>query len=338
MIDDALFDALNCGARTAVKAAWDDARVAIGTPDEVDHIYAMTTEGIKQLGALWSPVLKPHGIALRVTGVFCHQTPKAKYKHPTDGPKEPELGDLLVVHEHTDASLGAPRVTRRAVLIQAKMAKRGVPPSRAVDRDQEYLYEHWPEFELNGRGPLGGARFSSGSRILGAHAHSGYYGLIEMDPHTATHSLAFPWTFSEPYKPIRTAGGEDAGAFIANMLYDSRWQRGRHALIPASLALSTGMQPNNHFDVTVEELLTVTACKLLRFKNKLHVIGPRGTSVVAYVQVGDSDSLLFHGTGALFAANLDGDGAAPADPADPAEAEFNDGISLVLIETGSRPR
>lgn len=98
---DSLFDTLACGARVAVSGAWRYAAAATGgPPDEIDHIYAMTTKGIQELGAQWSPILHTHRIALRITGVFCHQTPKAHYFHPTDGPKSPKLGDLLVVHEH----------------------------------------------------------------------------------------------------------------------------------------------------------------------------------------------------------------------------------------------
>ncbi len=41
-----------------------------------------------------------------------------------------------------------------------------------------------------------------------------------------------------------------------------------------TLALSGGT-PNNHFDVTVEELLTLTAMKTMRFRNKPHVKGHR---------------------------------------------------------------
>ncbi len=100
----------------------------------------MTKTGIQEIGANWSPVLRRHGIALRVTGVFCHQTPKAHYIHPVGGPKSPELGDLLVVHEHRNMlPSGQIETSRRAVLVQAKMARDGVPQSGKVDQYQEYL-------------------------------------------------------------------------------------------------------------------------------------------------------------------------------------------------------
>ena len=49
MIPDTLFDALVCGARIAVYHAWSHAfALSGGTPDEIDHIYAMTTEGTRE--------------------------------------------------------------------------------------------------------------------------------------------------------------------------------------------------------------------------------------------------------------------------------------------------
>jgi hypothetical protein len=342
MIPDDLFDALACGARAAVHKAWNHAFSLKGSlPDEIDHLYAMTTVGIREIGVSWSPILSTAGIALRVTGVFCHQTPKAHYTHPIAGLKRPELGDLLVVHEHKTARPGGPDdISRRAVLVQAKMVDQGVPGGGKVDQYQEYLYEHWPDFELKGRGP-GKAGFLPGQRnFRPGGLDTGRYGLIERDPHTHVMPPYFPfccglpWTYSEPRKPVRSAGGEDAGAFIANMLYDTSWMRGRTALIPAApLALSTGT-PNNHFDVTVEELLTLTANKTLRFKNKSYIKGIRGESVFACFQQSFGGESLLHGTGAGFAPSeidFDGEGVPPEDLSEP---DFEDGISIVLVETG----
>ena len=130
MIPDHLFDALACGARFAVFYAWMSAGSLGKVPDEVDHIYAMTTRGIEELSRQWSPILAASNIALRITGVFCHQTPKAHYKHPVHGQKSPELGDILLVHEHkTNFSSSRSETMRRAVLVQAKMVDHGVPRS-----------------------------------------------------------------------------------------------------------------------------------------------------------------------------------------------------------------
>jgi hypothetical protein len=60
MIPDTLFDALNCGARAAACEVWMHAHSVSGAvPDEIDHIYAMMTKGIQELGSNWSPVFCP---------------------------------------------------------------------------------------------------------------------------------------------------------------------------------------------------------------------------------------------------------------------------------------
>lgn len=339
MIPDTLFDALACGARIAVRHAWSHAfAMSGGTPDEIDHIYAMTTEGIRELGTQWSPILRSKGLSLRLTGVFCHQTPKAHYLHPVDGHKAPELGDLLIVHEHKNTHPGGTIViTRRAVLVQAKMVDEGVPGGGKVDQYQEYLYEHWPDFELKGRGP-GTVKFLSGQRVFRPGIDPGRYGLIEKTLHAGHKAVAlpyccgFPWTYSEPRKPVRSAGGEDAGAFIANMLYDTGWLRGRVALsAPTPLALVSGT-PNNHFDVTVEELLTLTAMKTLRFKKKTYITGPRGHPALVCFQNAYGALGLLPDTGGRFA-KTDFEGRA-IPPEEMAEPDFDDGISVFLVETG----
>ena len=341
MIPDSLFNALACGARAAVKDAWNSALALKGSrPDEIDHLYAMITVGVREIGVNWSPILRKKGISLRVTGVFCHQTPKAHYLHPTDGPKSPELGDLLLVHEHKTAlPTGQTKISRRAVFIQAKMVDQGVPGSGKVDQYQEYLYEHWPDFELKGKGP-GKVGFLSGQRNFRPSPDAGCYGLIERDPHAhpmpqfVPFCCGFPWIYSAPQRPIRSAGGEDAGAFIANMLYDTGRLRGCVAPIP-SAPLSLMTTPNNHFDVTVEELLALTAKKTLRFKNKSYIKGLRGYSVLACFQQVYGGVGLLPDTGTRFRpSDVESDGK-EVPPKDLSELDFDDGISLVLIETGN---
>ena len=335
MIPDHLFDALACGARFAVFTAWLKAESSGKVPDEINHIYAMTTRGIEELSRQWAPILAASNIVLRITGVFCHQTPKAHYRHPQLGRRSSELADILLVHEHKNHT----KTTRRAVLVQAKMVDHGVPKGGKVDQFQEYLYENWPEFELKGKG-AGSTRFQQGMRDFGQGVDAGRYGLIERSPH-ANHNFrhlvfpyccGFPWTFSEPSKPVRSAGGEDAGAFIANMLFDTSWLRGRRAVLPATpLALST-TTPNNHFDVTVEELLTLTAAKTLRFKNKPYIAGERGNTVLACLQFSNGNIELLPETGSQFTPFGSGGDADP--PEDFSERKFEDGFSIILIETG----
>ncbi len=343
MIPDKLFDALNCGARAAVADAWHHAFRRTTKPDEVDHVFAMAKFGTPALVQHWSSVLVPQGIALRVTGVFCHQTPKARYSHPdpTFGASSPELADLLVVHQHKapDGPRRQMRTTRRAALIQAKMVSRGVPKSGKVDAVQEYLYQNWPDFELIGLGP-GNPRFLSGKRNLRSTPNPGSYALIEKATHAAPmpilppYCCAFPWTIVRPRQPVRTAGGEDAGAFITNMLYRTPWWRGRMAGIPPRPLMLSNWPGgrNNHFDVTVEELLDLTARKTVEFKHRGHLRGPRGYSFCFCQQLQHGSDALLSGLGKSFAAT----GGEPPVPTGEATGEdFGDGMSTLLIETGN---
>lgn len=287
MIPNDLFDALCCTARMVVATTWHRAhRSPNAVPDEVAHIYELTTTGVRLLGDLWEPILSSRGISLKVTGVFAHQTPKASYDHPQSGAKSPELADLVIVHDHTAPDLaGVPVVTRRAVLVQTKMANHGVPGQ--IDDVQEYLYQHWPDFELKGLGANRKERLLSGLRNIRPNTGGSRYGLIDKTAYGSLSTKIYPfcwdvpWTFSDPLDPIRSAGGEDAGAFIANMLFDSRWARGRscHA-VATPLALT--VTPNNHFDVTIQELLDLTAEKVLKSKIHPHMGGKRGVSVVCW--------------------------------------------------------
>lgn len=304
-------------------------------PDEVAHIYELTTTGVLNLGGLWAPILSSRGISLKVTGVFAHQTPKATYDHPVSGEESPELADLVIVHEHTTSgTAGVPLITRRAVLVQAKMAHRGTPGK--VDAVQEYLYQHWPDFELKGLGATRRERFLPGARDIRANLGGSRYGLIEKTAHagakTRTYPFCcgFPWTFSDPLDAIRTAGGEDAGSFIANMLFDSRWARGRSCQpVPSPLALSAS--PNNHFDVTIQELLDLTAFKVAQSKTHAHMGGKRGVSVVCWTP---STSQVFSVSGSGLQAFADGDDGDRYDG--PPVAEDSDGgPRILLLETVS---
>jgi hypothetical protein len=98
----------------------------------------------------------------------------------------------------------------------------------------------------------GAAQAGPGSCLACGHSDQGpglAYGLVERNAHTKggpyilPYCCGFPWTFSEPRKPVRTAGGEDAGAFIAKIVYDGGWSRGRSAAVPATL-LALSATPN----------------------------------------------------------------------------------------------
>lgn len=340
MIPDDLFGELCHGARCVVLRAYFDAHrsVAPSIADEIDHLIALAAATRGGLASVWSPVLGRRRIAIRLTGVICHQTPKAQYTHPQRGNASPELADLLIVHDHNSKQ----GQSRRAVLVQVKRTASGIPNGSA-NPDQEYLYKHWPLFKLKGCGP-GKATFLVGDRDLTPNKAGSRYGLVEgtiplgwTPPFPQAPCFCMPWWFADPRGPIRTAGGEDTGAFMTNMLFKTRLRRGRDAVpIPptASLALSKPPLLNNHFDITVEELLRVTAKRTLHFKRKSHVSGTRGDPHFVCFQSWSGDPALLPSTGGAFLAT-DGDGGGGGEGPPEEEPAPEEGISTILIETGS---
>ncbi len=331
---EVVFHELCAAARAAVYEAWLDANSANGgSAGEVDHVYALMRVGTNRLGHYWTQILQRQNIALRVTGVFCHQTPKAHFSYPSEGRRSCELGDLLIVHQHRSVIAKKAFEVRQAFFIQAKMGYNG--QCKTIDKYQEYLYENWPQFELKGRG-VGRKKFEKGGRDF-RYGNSGGYGLIESSLSTNVDLLPlyfnmFPWTISGSRRPVVAAGGEDAGSFITNMLFTSPYKRGRFALIPGRpLSLSTG-SPNNHFDVTVEELLSITAERTLPRNINRYRAGPRSETTLCFQQQFGKNTFLptlgenFTPTsGSLVPPRLEG--MMDVKPGD-------NGISTLLIETG----
>ena len=336
MISDKAFDELCCGARAAVYLSWLEAHHA-GTPAETDHVFHLMRVGVPALVDRWTPVLARSGAALRVTGVFCHQTPFAHFRLPAASVDTScELGDLLIVHQHATITGRRINWTRRAVLLQAKMTEDGVCAGR--DGRQEYLYSSWPTFVLKGTGPRG-SRFRPERRNFRKDWSSGRYALIAKDIHVHARELlfadlpyccGFPWWIASPLDPPRTAGAEDAGAFIAGMLYDTVQRRGRSAeVVKGPLTLHN--TPNNHFDVTVEELLRVTAARTLRSRSG-RLTGHRGETGVVCFQQGVLPASVtsphkFRVTPREYLAER------PPKEIVPEDGEEGDGISVLLIET-----
>ena len=341
MISDDLFPALAAGAREAVWEAFVAAHHSTRhrLPEEVEHVHALVSTGTSRLAGYWRPVLSARGVSLRVTGVLIHQTPKAQYDHPTDGTVRPELGDLLVVHDHLAATH-----SRRALLLQAKRMVSGVPTS-TPDRHQEFLYRHWPDFSLKGHGASRKAgKYLPGDRNIRPNSGGSWYGLVadDADAHsrcTICHfqpAYVFPWLAADPAGSALAAGADDLGNLLANMLYTTVVPRGRDARpIAGALALSSGM-PNNHFDVTVEELLRLTAARTASFKRYPHIRGTRGQAILCFQDASPGGPPL-PATGDGF--QVSGDGEFDRYEAPPLSEEDDDGgMSVLLIETGAESR
>lgn len=109
-------------------------------PQEPDLVASLFAFGVRSIGRRWAARCAPYGLNLRVSGVFCHQSPVVSHG---EHQKDPELGDLLIVSVHTDAT-GS--VTRRALLVQAKLCNGLIHRVGASDDHQLHLYEHWPPF------------------------------------------------------------------------------------------------------------------------------------------------------------------------------------------------
>lgn len=294
--------------------------------NEPRHVCVMTQYGSLLLFHGWRDILAQAGVWIRVTGVFCHQTPKAHFPFK-GGSASPELGDLLVVHDH----LHATRPRRRALLVQAKMASAGrvTGPSNP---EQEHLYRTWPDFRLRGLGARGtGTRFLDGQRTLRDNRRGCTHALIEnreLPIGVRGHLLPPSWRFSRP----GGVGPSRHAALVLTSMVLGRSGAGRAAMVPVpgmedpSMPgfLAPNVPRNLHWSATVQELLDVTAAKALAAKMPGPLVPERG---VTFCFMQAADFAYGGGIGDRFAGGgghmpLDADGEEPGD-----------GISLILIET-----
>ena len=179
---------------------------------EPGHIASFVSFGVDALVEAWSPLLAKANLEVRITGVFCHQSPKVAMISSAGvipPPGECELGDLLIVHEH---EVGAVR-KRRAILLQAKMLTGG----GAANANQEFLYEHWPDFSIKRPGV-----FDSRARDVRDNTDGGKYLLIHEPPWGQS-----PWDIQAGSRtgPIESF----ADALVRMLDYDGAADRGRVA-------------------------------------------------------------------------------------------------------------
>jgi len=293
--------------------------------NEMDFVWSLTGFAPHMFYALWGPILNSSGIDLRVTGVYCHQTPKACFEY--DGSRRPcELGDLLIVHEHLGS---VPR--RRALLVQAKMAKHR-RPTASPNTIQDHLYSKWPNFSLSGRGGQHKkSYYKRGDRNVRPNVSGSRYLLIENERKPCSFSdglLPNVFTFiksnnSSTHTPI------DGSILLSNMVLGKSGS-GRKSDILSSNDMSHPrdsdyIAPRNnkrrHWSITVQELLEITATKVAP-KNVSKEGVYRGQNA-SWVQVGRITNSAISGN--LFT----GRGTGEFDT----EFEPPEGISLLLIET-----
>ncbi len=269
MLPSSLTPSLESAADAAINNVLRTGAVAVNQKvptGEVGFVAAFVLGAVPDIARAWRSILNPHGYSIRMTGVFCHQTPRASFTDTSGAPRTCELADLLVVAD--DLTSGS-ATTRWAVLVQAKMANAngGQTLSQQGDLTQLDLLSNWPAFSLpSGFAP--GPRDFATCRHAGSAIECGRYGLIDGQPNPLWHQQA-------PAQSM-PAGGDQLGTFIARML-EGRSGYGREA---------TGTADD--WSRTVDELLKVTAGLAFTYAAGLKGSHPRGNSAVALVSAPDS--------------------------------------------------
>ncbi len=236
---------------------------------EVDFVAAVVIGGVPDIAAAWRPVLHPHGYSVRMSGVFCHQSPKATFSDIHGTSVSCELADLLVVVEdNTGGKVGR----RWAALVQAKIASSGGGKtlSSSGDLRQLDLFTRWPAFTLPS-GYLPGARDFSTCSYRGTKLDCGRYGLIEKHPSP-------DWRQQSPNASM-PAGGDELGTFLAHMVETGQVGYGREA---------TGL--TDDWSQTVDELMTRTYAMFFTHVSGFSSPQQRGHSALA---MSSSDPLLW---------------------------------------------
>jgi hypothetical protein len=268
---------------------------------EVGFVAAFVLGAVPGIASAWRPLLKPHGLSLKMSGVFCHQTPRASFTDSSGAARTCELADLLLVVD--DLTTGT-TTTRWAVLIQAKMAAAsgGCSLTTGGDLTQLDLLSKWPGFTLP-------TTFAAGKRDFWTCTHAGStiecgrYGLIDGQPNPTWHQQA--------PAAVMPAGGDELGTFIARMV-ECRSGYGREA---------TGL--SDDWSRTVDELMRVTAGLAFTYSAGLKGSHPRGNSSLALVaSAGDPLYSM------LWASAPPPSGGRPETPLDEPPSE---GINLVHI-------
>lgn len=227
-------------------------------------VAAVAIHAVPKMARDWRVLAAPHGLRIELSCVFTHKSPEVRFNSPIKTNGTCELADLLLVVDDCR------RKTRRAVLIQAKMAsQRGnVSISGLQNRLQLDLFQNWHPFSF--KEPiykLSGIDFNSN----GSAAGMGLYGII--DRHWNRPPRTPSWKQLDPMAvPGATQNAPTLAEFIVAMLYG---RAGRDATL--------GAQPTD-FAKTVHALMTMT------FQNRFHdrrslgpAAFPRGNTTMAFL-------------------------------------------------------
>ncbi|MCO7552348.1 hypothetical protein [Metapseudomonas otitidis] len=217
-------------------------RLSKSTAREEDFVATLVTDGIPLLAERWGPLLHSKGVALKLSGVFCHGHPQVSFGSP---PSRVELADLLIVHQHTKAT----RVSARAMLLQAKMSSDSTHRLSPSD-PQLQLFSKWPLFEF----VTGG--LPAGFRDLKEVGKGSRYALVlnkPAYPEEITWADQCPWVASPAVQHLT------ADRSLARVLGDMLLHKdGR--------PFQTG-KPKDDWSKTIQDLLQITGQRTYRRAN-----------------------------------------------------------------------
>jgi hypothetical protein len=238
--------------------SWSERRNTSTRPPEEDYVAALILQALPQIGKRWRPLFHQWGMHVSLIGVFCHQTPRAKFKR-NGKVEEPELADLLIVRRHTYLDKSVKQV---AVLVQAKMSATGEVTLPSAD-PQLHLMTLWPEFEIVGRAAPATAF------CLGRHQSQAIYAGISKETPYVENNVAWagycPWSMMAPEQ--RSWVSEPLSAFLVRLL---NFEAGREFFEPDS----TGC----HWTTLIHYLLKTTFALPLRTRD-MDPDSPRGIAV-----------------------------------------------------------
>lgn len=225
-------------------------RARSATVPEEDYVASLILVALPRLATSWTALLQQWGVSLTLTGVFCHQTPKAKFTM-NGSTVSSELADLLIVRRHVDS---AHQVRECAVLIQAKMSDDGRIALPNGD-PQLHLYITWPSFQVIGQNapthPFSVGRIASQAL---------YAGITKLRPPNINFPMNKGWASFCPWAvmpPRQTGWVEDPlSSFLMRLL---NFQAGRDFFDPSV----TGC----HWSELIHYLLTTTFSLPLRTRD-----------------------------------------------------------------------
>jgi hypothetical protein len=146
-----LLDIARLSTILSLGESWNNCRNRNAIPQEPDFVASLVLNMTKYVGIGFNNLLYKYGIKFRVTGIYCHQTPKVKFTNMNKS--SCELGDLLWCYFHRD-KFG--NVLRNSILFQAKKTSKIPLKIKNNEIDQLELYSKWPEFEYINSGSLTG--------------------------------------------------------------------------------------------------------------------------------------------------------------------------------------